>query len=82
MGQICTMLDVYYVKCQMCTKCNRGGSRFLKRGGTAGPVIIVDIGLAGIFTLIVCEAHKYAKHASTRGSIGIPPREILKNYTF
>ena len=55
---------------------SRGGSRLLKRGGTARPVIIGDVGLACIFTLIMCEAHRHAKHASTRGFGGIPPRKF------
>ena len=52
----------------------------MKRRGTTRPVIIVDVRLASIFTLIVCKAHRYAKHASTRGSGGMPQlQEILKN---
>ena len=48
-------------------------------GGGAQPdlaLIIVDVGLAGAFTLIVCKAHK---HASTRGAWGHAPRKF---YTF
>ena len=58
----------------------RGGSRLLK-GGTTRPIIIVDVGLVSIFTLIVCEAHRHAKHANTSGVWGHAPQEILKNYT-
>ena len=54
----------------------RDGSRLLKRG--ARPVIIVDVGLPDIFTLIVCEAHRDAKHASTTGIWGIPPGNFEK----
>ena len=43
-----------------------GGSRLLKRGSTTRSVIIVDVGPAGICTLIVCEAHRQVKHANTR----------------
>ena len=58
----------------------RDGSRLLKRGNTTKTVIIVDVGLAGIFTLIVCKADRHAKHASTRGSGGIPPGNFEKLY--
>ena len=54
----------------------------MKRGGTARPVIIVDVGLAGIFIHIVCEAHRHVKYASTRGVWRHALQEILKNYTF
>ena len=33
--------------------------------------------IAGICTVIVCEANGHAKHANTRGSGGMPPKEIL-----
>ena len=49
----------------------------MKRGGTIRPVIIVDVRLVSIFALIVCEAHRHAKHGNTRGS-GECPQEILK----
>ena len=53
---------------QVCNKDFGGGSRLLKsRGGTARPVILVDVGLAHIFTLIVCEAHRHAKYVNTWG---------------
>ena len=39
----------------------RGRSRLLERGAELRrSVIIVDVGLAGIFTLIVCKAHRHA----------------------
>ena len=57
----------------------QGGSRLLKRLGTARPVLIVDVGLADIF-MLMCKAHRHAKHASTGGPGGMP-QEILKNYT-
>ena len=41
-------------------------------------MIIVNVGQISIFTFIVCEAHSHAKHASTRGSGGMPPRKFLK----
>ena len=51
-----------------------GGSRLLKRGAKARLIIInFDVGLAGICTVIVCEAHGHVKHANTRGSGGMPP---------
>ena len=58
-------------------------------GGTARPVIIVDVGLAGTCTVIMCKAHRHEKHANTRGpgacpqkmGLGAYPQEILKNYT-
>ena len=47
----------------------RGRSRLLKRGGGTARLTYhhVDVGLAGICTVIVCEAHGHAKHANTRG---------------
>ena len=45
-----------------------GADLDFEKEGTTRPVIIVDVGLAGIFTLIVCEVHRHVKHASTRGS--------------
>ena len=45
----------------------------MKRGGTTRPFIIVDVGIVSIFTLIVCEAHRHAKHANTRGGLGACP---------
>ena len=51
---------------------------FWKGGGTARPVIIVDVGLAHIFTLIVCEAHRHAKHVNARGVWGMLPRKFRK----
>ena len=36
----------------------------------------VDVGLAGIFTLIVCEAHRHENHASTRGVWGHAARKF------
>ena len=56
-------------------------SRLLKEGNTARSVIIVDVGLAGICTLIVCKAHRHAiiaMHTNTRGH---PPANF-ENYTF
>ena len=51
----------------------RGRSRLLK-GGTTRPIIIVDVELVSIiFTLIVCEAHRHAKHANTSGVWGYAP---------
>ena len=41
-------------------------------------MIIVDVGKISIFTFIVCKALSHAKHASTRGSGGCPPRKFLK----
>ena len=74
----------YDGSCSSADRGTRGRSRLLKRGGggTTKPTIIVDVGLAGIFTLIVRKAHRYAKHASTRGVWGHALQEILKNYTF
>ena len=54
----------------------RDGSRLLKRRNTTKTVIIVDVGLVSIFILIVCEADRHAKHASTRVSGGMPPRKF------
>ena len=45
------------------------------KGGTARSVIIVDVGLAGKCTLIMCEVHRHAKHANTRG---LPPGNFEK----
>ena len=42
-------------------------------GGTARPVIIVDVELAGTCTVIMCKAHRHEKHANTRGSGACPP---------
>ena len=36
------------------------------------------MGLAGICTVIVCEANGHAKHANTRGSGGMPPGNFEK----
>ena len=47
---------------------------FEKRG-TARPVTIVDVGLAGIFTLIVSEAHRHVKCTSTEG-LGYAPKKF------
>ena len=60
---------------------SKGRSRLLK-GGTTRPVIIADAGLAGIFALILCKAHRHAKHVSTRGVWEHVPQEILINYTY
>ena len=49
----------------------------MKRG-TIRPVIIVDVGLASIFTLIVCKVHRHVKHTSTRGFGGMSPRKFEK----
>ena len=59
---------------------DRGGSRHLKGGGTARSGIIVDVGLAGMCTLIVCEVHRQVKHVNTRGSGGMPLANF-ENYT-
>ena len=48
----------------------------MKRGDTARPVIVVDVGLAGILTLIVCKAHRHVKHANTREISGMPSRKF------
>ena len=40
-------------------------------------VIVVDVGLAGAFTLIVCKAYK---HASARGVWGHAPQEKIYIY--
>ena len=61
-----------YVCMYVCT----GANLDLKREGTTRSVIIVDVELASIFILIVCEAHRHEKHASTRGSGGIPLRKF------
>ena len=58
----------------------RGGSRLLK-GGAQLDLSSFDIELAGIYTVIVCEAHGHVKHANTREVWGHAPQEILKNYT-
>ena len=42
------------------------------KGGSARSVIIVEVGLAGIYTLIVC------LHADTKGSEGMPPGNFKK----
>ena len=52
---------------------NQGQIQTYEKGVTSRPVIIVDIGLAGIFI-----HSQYAKHASTRGSGGMPPRNFEK----
>ena len=41
----------------------------------------VDVGLAGICTVIACEAHGHAKYANTKGVWDMPTQEILKKYT-
>ena len=38
----------------------------------------VDVGVAGICTVIVCEAHRHVNHANTRGSGGMPPGNFEK----
>ena len=53
----------------------QGGSRLLKGGTARSTVTIVDVELAGICTLIVCEAHRHALHADTR-RFGACPQEI------
>ena len=56
----------------------RGGSRLLKRGGTTRPVIIDDVGLVR-YVHSQCVKHTWhAKHASTRGSEGMPPENFEK----
>ena len=70
------------MSCKLSNTCSEIDPRayldFLKMGGTTKPVIIVDVGLVSIFTLIVCEAHRHAKYANTRGSGGMLPQEVLK----
>ena len=63
---ICNHVCVY-------SNVHRGGSRLLKRG-TARFVIIVDSGLVGICTLIVCKAC----YANTREVWGHAPRKFWK----
>ena len=54
-----------------------GVSKLLK-GGTARCGIIADVGIARIYTVIVCGAHRHAKHANAREVWGHAPQEILK----
>ena len=42
-------------------------------GGHSQTYHHVDVGLAGICTVIVCKAHGHAKHANTRGAGSMPP---------
>ena len=47
--------------------------------GTARPVIITDVGIAGISTLIECKAekaHRHAKHVNTKEIWGHATQEI------
>ena len=53
-----------------------GISRTFEKGGTARCVVIVDVGVAGTCSIIVCEAQGYAKPANTRGSGGMPQGRI------
>ena len=57
---------------------NSGVDLDLKKGGTVKFVIIVDVGLVGLRTLIMCEACRHTKHANTRG-LGACPQKILKH---
>ena len=63
--------------CSAWLKLPRGGFRLLKRG-TARCIFTVDVGVAGICTVIVCKAHRNAKHANTRGLGACLLQEILK----
>ena len=45
-------------------------------GGHSQTYHHVDVGLAGICTLIVCEAHGHVKYASTRGSGACPLKKF------
>ena len=56
----------------------RGGSRLLKWGGGGHSQTYhhVDVRLAGICTVVVCEAHGHVKYASTRGSGACPLRKF------
>ena len=55
-----------------------GQIQTFEKEGTASCrcVIIVDVGAAGICSVIVCEALGHVKHANTRGSRGMPPRKF------
>ena len=49
-----------------------------EKGGTTGLIIIIDVGLAGICTVIVCEVHGHVNHANTRRSRGMLTQETWK----
>ena len=55
---------------------DQGWPEIFEKGGTTRFTYHhVDVGLTGICTVIVCEAHGHAKHANTRG-LGHAPQEI------
>ena len=52
----------------------------MKGGGTTRSVIIIDVELARICTLIVCEhMHRHAKHANKIGESGACPHRPQSN---
>ena len=72
---VCVIVSMHYF--EYWYEC-RGRSRLLKGRGTARCVIIFDVGIARIYTVIVCGAHRHAKHANARGVWGHAPRKFWK----